>query len=85
MYRYEYIIFVDENRYEFFKENESDSQLRRNMFSDILTYAKNKNIRIGDIYVELTVLYNDEYYDSDNYDLLINSNYEKIELKDNLK
>lgn len=81
MFKYEYIIYAGENTYEFFKENESDTILRRNMQFDILTFARSKNIPIGNIIVELTVLYDGEYYDSDEYELEISSNYDTLELK----
>lgn len=81
MFKYEYTIYVGNDTYEFFKENESNNILRRNMQFDILSFLKRKNIKQDTILVELTVLYDEEYYDSDTYELEISSNYDSIELK----
>ena len=49
------------------------------MQNDILSYCK-KNHLEGDIDVEATILYNEEYYDMDSFSLNVSLENETIEL-----
>ena len=71
MYKFEYVV-TDENGkvFEFSKSGSSDTVLKRNMKSDILEFCKKKRI-IGEISVENTILYDEEYVDSDDYELVV--------------
>lgn len=81
MFRYEYELYVNGLLVgEFYKENPSETILRKSLPMDILNFARINNIPIGEISIELIICYDNEYFDSDSYDLVISSNYKTINL-----
>ena len=81
MFRYEYELYVNGVLVgEFFKENVSESILKKSLPMNILAYARTNNIPIGEITVDVTICYNGDYFDFDSYDLIIGSNYETLNL-----
>lgn len=79
MFKVEYTLLLNGMNYYFNKESASLELLKRNMKDDILSYCK-KNHLEGDIDVEATILYNEEYYDMDSFTLNISLEEENIEL-----
>lgn len=79
MFKVEYMLSINGKNFSFYQENESLETLKRNMKNDIFSYCK-KNHLEGDIDVEATILYNEEYYDMDSFTLNISLEEETIEL-----
>lgn len=76
MFKYEYVIEFDGQEYSFAKENNSETTLSRDMPNDILNFCKSKNIPAGsEIYLIITKLYDEEYYDSDEDYIIISDDY----------
>ena len=79
MFKVEYTLSKIDKNFSFYKENQSLETLKRNMQNDILSYCK-KNHLEGDIDIEATILYNEEYYDMDSFSLNVSLENETIEL-----
>ena len=79
MFKVEYTLLLNGMNYYFNNESASLELLKRNMKDDILSYCK-KNHLEGDIDVEATILYNEEYYDMDSFTLNISLEEENVEL-----
>lgn len=74
MFTIEYRIMINDKDYYFSVSNESLTILKRNSERDVLDYAKNNNLT-GECEVEMTVTYDDEFYDIDLFSINISENY----------
>ena len=80
MYKIEYNVTIGEKIYYFSVCNESLTVLKRNTKKDILDFARIKKLPTGDCSVEMTILYDEEYYDSDDIDIVISEDYADVEM-----
>lgn len=80
MYKIEYEVTIGDKNYSFYVSNESLTILKRNTKKDILYFVKQKGLPAGNCEVEMTILYNEEYYDSDYFELVISDDYADAEL-----
>lgn len=80
MYKIEYDVTIGEKTYFFSVSNESLTILKRNTKKDILDFARMKKLPVGDCSVEMTILYDEEYYDSDVFELVISEDYADAEM-----
>ncbi len=80
MHKIEYELTIGEKTYSFSVSNESLTILKRNTKKDILDFARMKKLPTGDYYVEMTILYDEEYYDSDEFELVISEDYADAEM-----
>jgi radical SAM superfamily enzyme with C-terminal helix-hairpin-helix motif len=69
MYTFEYDIVVGGVSFNFTKMNESDTILKRNMRKDIINELIKRNAPFGEVLVDVTMDYDGEYYDGDEYTL----------------
>lgn len=80
MYKIEYDVTINEKTYFFSVANESLTILKRNIKRDILDFVKMKKLATGEYSVTAIILYDDEYYDSDDFNLVITEDYADVEL-----